>query len=107
MRFLKQKIALAGHLDKQDNLNPKNKSKLKKKQLPKPKDKRKKRLIKRRDGIEKRNRVPGNPLATYQVRSTKNIVQNYGRAICNYSLSNIALPYLVHIIERNGLQNIC
>jgi len=36
-------------------------------------------------------------------RATKNIVKNYGRAISSFALSNLALPYLDVILEREGL----
>jgi hypothetical protein len=32
--------------------------------------------------------------------STKNIVKNYGRAICNFAVSEIALPYINKYIEQ-------
>jgi len=34
--------------------------------------------------------------------NSKNIVKNYGKALCAFSSSNIAVPYLESIIEKNG-----
>jgi len=35
-------------------------------------------------------------------RATKNIVKNYGRAISAFAFSNLALPYLASILEKEG-----
>ncbi len=36
-------------------------------------------------------------------KATKNIAQNYGRAICNFALSNIAEPYISPILQDLNL----
>ena len=36
-------------------------------------------------------------------RATKNIVKNYGRAISAFALSDLAVPYLNSIIEKEGI----
>jgi len=36
------------------------------------------------------------------VRATKNIAKNFGRAICNFSLSSLATPYLIPLLEKEG-----
>lgn len=34
---------------------------------------------------------------------TKNIVKNYGRAICSFALSELAVPYLMPLIQRDDV----
>ena len=36
-------------------------------------------------------------------KATKNIVQNFGRAICTFAVSNIADPYLIPLLEEEQL----
>ncbi len=36
-------------------------------------------------------------------KATKNIPQNFGRAICNFALSDIGLPYVTPILEKEKL----
>ncbi len=36
-------------------------------------------------------------------KATKNVVKNYGRAISSFALSNLALPYLDTILQRENL----
>jgi len=52
---------------------------------------------------KKRQRVPGKAATPEKARSTKNIVKNYGKAICGFAASNLALPYLEPLI---GEQNV-
>ncbi len=33
-------------------------------------------------------------------KATKNVAQNFGRAICNFATSDIAAPYLIPILEK-------
>jgi len=33
--------------------------------------------------------------------NSKNLVKNYGKALCNFASSDIAVPYIKNIIERN------
>jgi len=51
----------------------------------------------------KRQRVPGFSLTSEASRATKNISKNYGRAICSFALSPLALPYLGKILEEEGV----
>ena len=37
-------------------------------------------------------------------RSTKNIAKNFGKAICNFSISAISLPYLTPILEKEHIE---
>jgi hypothetical protein len=41
------------------------------------------------------------PSSIHDVKSTKNIVKNYGRAICNFILSPLFIPYFNDIIKRD------
>jgi hypothetical protein len=45
----------------------------------------------------------GLPLSkpSYDVKSTKNIVKNYGRAITSFALSSLGFPYLEEILRRD------
>jgi hypothetical protein len=43
---------------------------------------------------EKRNRIPGHTYTKPETLKTKNIMKNYGRAICAFGQSSLALPYL-------------
>jgi hypothetical protein len=40
----------------------------------------------------------------YDVKSTKNIVKNYGRAICNFILSPVAIPYIEDFVKRHNFK---
>ena len=43
-------------------------------------------------------------LTPEKTRETKNIVKNFGKAICNFAVSKIALPYLENIIQEEGVK---
>lgn len=49
-----------------------------------------------------RSRVTGQFVTPYSVRCTKNIVKNYGRAICTFASSTTGKPYLEEILKRNN-----
>ena len=51
----------------------------------------------------KRRRLPGYSFTSEQVKTTKNIVINYARAISSFSTSKLALPYLVPLASREGV----
>jgi len=53
--------------------------------------------------IKKRVRVPGSSSASQASLATKNIVKNYGKAICTFAVSHLALPYLHEIVGKHGL----
>lgn len=48
----------------------------------------------------KRKRVPGQYITSEASRQTKNIVKNYGKAICKFSLSENALPYRDTFLQK-------
>ncbi len=50
-----------------------------------------------------RERIPGCSFTPEHARATKNIVKNYGRAICSFAVSNISAPYLGEILEKEGV----
>jgi len=99
MRFLKNKIARANASSKQPQgiqqlpsnppTNPK--SPLNAKKSPQPK------------ASPKRQRIPGFNYTSEASRATKNIVKNYGRAICSFAISPMALPYLSDILEKEDV----
>jgi len=39
-----------------------------------------------------------------KVRATKNVVKNYGKAICSFATSEIARPYLLPICHKENIQ---
>jgi len=39
-----------------------------------------------------------------KVRATKNVVKNYGKAICSFATSEIARPYLLPIVHKENIQ---
>ena len=44
------------------------------------------------------------PKTPEKIRCTKNIVKNYGRAIAKFACSEMALPYLIPIINERGIE---
>ena len=91
MRFLKKKIALA-----QASLLHHNKQTL---QHP-PQDKSNQTLTDQASS-KKRRRIPGVSFTPENVRSTKNIAKNFGRAICSFATSHLAIPYLLPLCEEH------
>jgi len=53
---------------------------------------------------KRRQRIPGSFVTSERDRSTKNIVKNYGKAICSFGCSDIAKPYLEPILEKEKVQ---
>lgn len=49
----------------------------------------------------KRNRIEGIPSVPVNIRCSKNIVKNYGRMICTFSLSNMAAPYIKDFLNNS------
>jgi hypothetical protein len=63
-------------------------------------------ILKIKKTIEKSKSCPttspsSHSKASYNVKSTKNIVKNYGRAITSFVLSPLAQPYLEEIVKRD------
>jgi len=83
MRFLKNKIALAVAALKKKELEQKSKP-----------------ASPFLSAKKKRERIPGFSLTPEASRATKNIVKNYGKAICTFAVSNAALHYLMGILEK-------
>jgi len=50
----------------------------------------------------KKKKISNHVQDNYDVKSTKNIVKNYGRAICNFILAPISKVYLVDILKKHG-----
>jgi len=111
MRFLKNKIALAAAFYAQKNEAPKTK-------LPPPSFSSEdfipvtiKIEIEPIDPIDpiksvqkpKRKADPGSFYTSEASRATKNIVKNFGRAICSFAISHLALTYLEKILQKEGL----
>lgn len=53
---------------------------------------------------KKRKRVRGAPVSTARDRATKNIVKNYGKAICSFACSSMAKPYLGPILKKHQVE---
>jgi hypothetical protein len=97
MRFLKKKIALArmislkkvssrksADISEQDcEFQPRKNSPSQIYQLPK-----------------RRRRLPGYSFTPENVKETKNIVINYGKAISSFAITQIALPYLKPLADK-------
>jgi len=53
---------------------------------------------------KKRRRIEGLYFTSEKARSTKNVVKNYGKAICSFAVSDLALPYLNPIIMNENVK---
>ena len=53
---------------------------------------------------KRRKRSQGDHGGAEKVRATKNVVKNYGKAICSFSTSDIARPYLLPLIHKENVQ---
>jgi len=53
---------------------------------------------------KKRNRIPGFCMTPESSRAIKNIVKNFGRAICAFAVSELAKPYLMEFAEKEGVE---
>lgn len=96
MRILKNKVAQAlAHKANSEQILIKN-SKL---------NHQKKSVESRASTGKKRNRVVGSCFTPEGTRTTKNIVKNYGRAICKFTASSIAIPYLEEFLSRENVQH--
>ena len=87
MRFLKNKIALATHLQ-----NTKQPQDLKGESKESERKKRKK--------------IPGSSFTSETSRATKNIVKNYGKALCAFASSKLARPYIDAVIAKKGYEGV-
>jgi len=98
MRFLKTKIARAKAFAEQ---NPQvYQKKFKSRQNSIDSDS----LSSGQKESKKRMRLPGIAVTPEDVRSTKNISKNFGRAICSFAVSHLALPYLLPLLEESNVQ---
>jgi len=88
MRFLKNKIALATASNNKKTQEPQ--PIIPQEPLPSPPQ-------------AKGTKLDGSYSTSEASRATKNIVKNYGRAICAFALSKMALPYLKKILEKEGV----
>ena len=52
---------------------------------------------------QKRRRISGANFTSEEVKSTKNIVINFARAISSFSTSKLAAPYLEPLAEQNNI----
>jgi len=86
MRFLKNKIALAVAAFKKKELEQKSKP-----------------ASSVTSAKKKRERILGFSFTQESSRATKNIVKNYGKAICTFAVSNAAIHYLISILEKEQL----
>lgn len=89
MRFLKKKIAYANALHSKTRETNVQLVNLASANNGKPK---------------KTKRLQDGCLTAYESKQTKNIVKNYGKAICKFSTSPMALPYLQDLIQAEGVQ---
>lgn len=89
MRLLKRKIAIAR--DRLLNKGSDSSLKIKKKPIEKVYS-----SSSDSESSSKRSRVTGEPQSKYSDRCLKNAAKNYGRAICNFILSEpLAEPYMI------------
>jgi hypothetical protein len=49
-----------------------------------------------------RRKIPGGHITPEKIRCAKNIAKNYGRAIGNFAVSDIAKPYILPILNQEG-----
>jgi len=102
MRFLKNKIAKANaaYLRNLQRLGSPQGS-------PLPNEKgspEKKPVVSKVSLKRKRNRIPGTLYTPLSSLATKNIVKNYGRAICNFAASPLAVPYLLDLTAKENVR---
>jgi hypothetical protein len=57
--------------------------------------------MKKRGHRRQNERCPGGLCDAHDIKSTKNIVKNYGRAICNFIISAVSRPYLNDIVSED------
>ena len=50
-----------------------------------------------------RKRIEGDRCTSEKIRSTKNVVKNYGKAICSFAISELAIIYLEPMIQKEGV----
>jgi len=93
MRFLKKKIALALSFYQGRAQEKQTSAKISRQTEMKEQD----------PWIENNQSPPKLRSVSESYRATKNIVKNYGRAIIAFASSNLALPYLEKILEKEDL----
>jgi len=52
----------------------------------------------------KRRSRASNTKTTSTSKATKNIVKNFGKAICSFASSDLAVPYLNGLVEKEGIK---
>ena len=95
MRILKTKIAISRKLRKEKNRAAKLKD-----QSPSVSNITSPVISPLNPQPKKRRRIPGCPVTTPTDRATKNIVKNYGKAICRFACSQVGEPYLEPIVKQ-------
>jgi hypothetical protein len=101
MSILKNKIAISKRYRKEKEKNNKESS-----LLPDLQASKKETITQLIDQPKKRRRVAGCPVTTETDRATKNIVKNYGKAICSFASSPISTPYLEPLAKKHGVEMI-
>jgi len=101
MRILKQKVALAMESIHKRSLTSSVVLPTKTKTAPSVSNA---SLAKTEAQPKKRNRALGAPVTSEKDRATKNIVKNYGKAICSFACSDLASPYLSPMLREHGVQ---
>ena len=96
MRFLKKKIALAVAClkAKETKLQEPNKPFLRNKE----------KITSPLTNSQKRGKRVQTEADIKDPKSTKNIAKNFGKAICNFSLSDLALTYLNPLLEEKEIE---
>jgi len=52
---------------------------------------------------KKRRRLSGSTFTPQSTLKTKNIVKNFGRAISTFAVSHLAMPYLIPLVDADGV----
>ncbi len=94
MRFLKNKIALSAQLKAVPEAPKSIKIEVKQESSPTPPKRKTKEP-------STRGRKKATPASKEEVKSTKTVVKNYGKAIASFAISPVAVPYLTpYILEE-------
>ena len=96
MRMLKRKIALAKAIKDKQNEKKKTQNNYKKIEL--------KSSLSRQEEHLHTETSPVLISISEPSRAIKNIVKNYGRAICTFASSELARPYLINLTEKEGVE---
>jgi len=96
MRFLKNKIALASQTHSPESLEEPKVEPNVKQEASSPK------FVEKLQSNRGRRRKEHNN-GTEDVKSTKTVVKNYGKAIASFAISPIAIPYLNPLVKQEGI----